>query len=82
MFVTLRKNGEEALTVLYDKNNRRVCALCQYARDFRGDEMLCMRKGPVSFDYHCRHFCYDPMRRRPSLPAPPRALPSPEAFQL
>ncbi len=68
--------------MLYDEPPRRVCALCQYARDFRGDEMLCAKKGPVSFDYHCRCFRYDPMRRKPSPPVFPRALPSPEAFEL
>ena len=55
--------------MLYDEPPRRVCALCQYARDFRGDEMLCMKKGPVSFDFHCRHFCYDPLKRVPPRPA-------------
>lgn len=68
--------------MLYDEQTRKVCALCQHACDFRGDELLCRKKGPVSFDYHCRHFQYDPMRRKPAAPAPAPTKLTAEAFQL
>ena len=68
--------------MLYDSENRKVCALCEHARDFNDDILLCCKHGPVSFDHSCRHFCYDPLRRKPEGPAPLRELPSSDAFQL
>ena len=68
--------------MLYDKSIRRVCALCQHSCDFRADEVLCRKKGPVAFDGYCRRFRYDPLRRKPMPQVPMRMPVEADAFKL
>lgn len=64
-----------------DKKVRRICALCLHGSDFGCDGVLCDRHGPVSPDYHCRHFVYDPLRRKPATGSIVKK-PSAEAFKI
>jgi len=41
--------------------------------------MLCEKKGVVDAGYHCRRFCYDPLKRDPGVP---RSAPSLEFVPL
>lgn len=39
---------------------------CAWADKTLGENMLCYYKGPVSPDYKCRRYKYDPYKRTPS----------------
>lgn len=48
----------------------KCCALCEYAENTVGEDMICLKKGPVHAEYHCRKFRYDPFKRVPPSKAP------------
>ncbi len=68
--------------MIYDKEIDRICAFCQQGEELTEDLILCRRCGPVTPEYSCRKFRYDPMLRKPVL----RELPTPrvkaEDFKL
>lgn len=68
--------------MLYDDQVPKVCAHCIHARDFNRRHELCHKRGPVSPDYSCAHFKYDPLRRVPPKPVRMLKPPSKEAFEL
>ena len=50
-----------------DKELERICRYCEFARTLlEENQMLCEKKGVVDAGYHCRRFCYDPLRRVPT----------------
>ena len=55
--------------MLFDKDIRRVCALCENAAVIDGDTVICRRKGPMDATASCRRFKYDPLLRQPQRPA-------------
>lgn len=48
-----------------NKDIIKCCRLCEYAQDTVDEEMICYKRGPVSPDYCCRKFRYDPFKRVP-----------------
>lgn len=51
--------------MLFRKKMPKSCSYCIYGTKFNDDEILCIRKGVVSADRHCRKFEYDPCKRIP-----------------
>lgn len=46
------------------------CAYCQFASSTLNDrECMCVKRGVVPMEHHCRAFRYDPLRREPPRPA-------------
>ena len=54
--------------MLFDPEIKRCCAYCEESSDLDDRYVLCSRKGPVDFDFCCRHYRYDPLRRQPHPP--------------
>ena len=46
------------------------CAYCQFASTLNDRECMCVKRGVVPMEHHCRSFRYDPLRREPPRPAP------------
>ena len=44
------------------------CAYCQFASTLNDRECMCVKRGVVPMEHHCRAFRYDPSAG--SLPAP------------
>ena len=57
--------------MLFDPEIKRCCAFCEHSSDLDDRLVLCSLKGPVDFDFCCRHYRYDPLRRIPRPPANP-----------
>ena len=57
--------------MLFDPEIKRCCAFCEHSSDQDDRLVLCSLKGPVDFDFCCRHYRYDPLRRIPRPPANP-----------
>ena len=54
---------------LYGKGIVPACAYCSKGSVTADKKnILCLKKGIVSPDYHCRRFKYDPLRRIPKIP--------------
>ncbi len=63
-----------------NKELESICRYCEYARLLLDEnQMLCEKKGVVDAGYHCRRFCYDPLKRDPGTP---RSAPSLEYVPL
>lgn len=45
------------------------CAYCQQGQQINEKDVMCVKKGIVSADSHCRRFRYDPLKRMPPRPA-------------
>lgn len=67
--------------MLYNKDNRAICALCEMAVPIDDETVLCRKKGPVSLTYTCKKFEYDPLKRKPMQAADIKAF-SEEDFKL
>ena len=46
------------------------CAYCQFASTLNDRECMCVKRGVVPVEHHCRSFRYDPLRREPPRPTP------------
>ncbi len=57
--------------MLFEKKIEPRCAYCQRGAPLSEDSILCIRKGIVSPDWHCRSFRYDPLKRVPPRPPAP-----------
>ena len=67
--------------MIFHKQMRKICAHCLHGQPFSAEHELCLKHGPVSPDYTCPGFEYDPLRRQPPPPAQLK-LPEDEAFRL
>ena len=54
---------------LFRKNIVPSCAYCQRGQQINEQSVVCVRKGIVAVDHHCRGFRYDPLKRVPPRPA-------------
>ena len=58
--------------MLYRKKLTPSCSYCAHGSSISDEEVICLHRGVVSSDGHCRKFSYDPLKREPehhSLPA-------------
>ena len=53
---------------LFRKNIEPRCAYCGKGSQINDTEVACVKKGIVAAEYHCRAFCYDPLKRVPPRP--------------
>ncbi|WP_458863727.1 hypothetical protein [Acidaminobacterium chupaoyuni] len=68
--------------MLFDRDIKHCCAFCEKSIDLDEQLVLCKYKGPVSFDFCCRRYEYDPLRRIPHPPAEPRKKFTEKDFKL
>ena len=54
---------------LFRKNMDPRCAYCEKGRRISEEEVVCIRRGVVPAEFHCRKFRYDPLKRVPPRPA-------------
>lgn len=54
--------------MLFRKNIDPRCDYCQHGQALNEDEVVCVKKGVMCVDSHCRHFRYDAMKRVPPRP--------------
>lgn len=57
--------------MLFRKKMPRSCAYCTRGTQIDNDQILCIKRGVVTFDHSCRKFRYDPCKR---IPPKPKAL--------
>lgn len=59
--------------MLFSEKIRPMCIYCQHAKPSIGDDdhMVCPHKGVVTFDFSCRKYKYDPLKRIPRRPPLP-----------
>ena len=55
---------------LFRGNIEPRCAYCQFAGTLNDRECMCVKRGVVPMEHHCRAFRYDPCRRAPPRPVP------------
>lgn len=58
--------------MLFRKKMPRYCVYCVHAGKLSEHEMICRKKGVVAAADQCRRFQYDPLKRVPARPQPPR----------
>lgn len=51
--------------MLFRKKISRSCAYCAHGTRLDGEQILCTKKGILSWDSGCRKFRYDPLKRVP-----------------
>ena len=54
---------------LFRKDIEKHCAYCKSGSVINEGQVICSRRGVVDSADHCRHFCYDPLKRVPPRPA-------------
>ena len=66
---------------LFRKDIEKHCAYCKSGSVINEGQVICSRRGVVDSADHCRHFCYDPLKRvrrdppRCAISIPPRIFP-------
>lgn len=68
--------------MIYDKEIDKICAFCQFGEELTEDAILCCRCGPVTPEYSCRKFRYDPLLRKPRLGELPKGSLTSKDFEL
>ncbi|MGI5887845.1 MAG: hypothetical protein ACOX6J_00485 [Oscillospiraceae bacterium] len=57
------------MSKLFDENITPSCSYCVFGRDTNDNMISCDKTGVVSPYFRCKHFKYNPIRRKPqSLP--------------
>jgi len=54
--------------VLFRKNIEPSCAYCQRGEQISERDVVCVKRGVVPVEHHCRAFKYDPLKRIPPRP--------------
>ena len=68
---------------LFRRNIDPRCAYCQFAATLSERDCMCVKRGVVPVEHHCRKFRYDPLKRVPARPqSAPLAQHDPEEFKL
>ncbi len=57
--------------MLFQRDIEPRCEYCQRGAQLGDGQVLCVRKGVVASEGHCRRFKYDPLRRTPPMPVTP-----------
>lgn len=55
--------------VLFRKNIDPRCIYCQRGTQINERDVVCVKRGIVPVEHHCRAFKYDPLKRVPPRPA-------------
>lgn len=50
---------------IYNDKLPPMCLYCARGKEGPMDHILCAIHGPVSYDYHCKKYQYDPRKRIP-----------------
>lgn len=51
---------------MYDKKLQPVCLYCLYSGASINElHCICSKRGVVTYDFHCRKYEYDPLKRTP-----------------
>lgn len=61
--------------MLFRKDIKPRCGYCAHGSQLDESQVICIKRGIVSPEHHCRAFSYDPLRR---TPPPPATLPKVE----
>ena len=78
--IKIFSNGCDIL--LFNKDIEKICLYCEHAKEnISGDDILCPFKGVVSFNFKCRRYKYDPLKREVRR-APHIEKPEDESFGL
>ena len=51
---------------LFRKDIEKHCAYCKSGSVINEGQVICSHRGVVDSADHCRHFCYDPLKRVPA----------------
>ena len=51
--------------MLFRKKIEKACSYCVHSAMIDGESCLCIKKGIVAADHHCRKFKYAPLKRVP-----------------
>lgn len=62
--------AREVPVMLFRKEIEPYCAYCARGTRLNEGEILCIKRGIVTPDYHCSAFRYEPLKRVP--PKPPK----------
>jgi hypothetical protein len=54
---------------LFRKDMEPRCAYCEQGSQINEREVICVKKGVMPMEGHCRSFRYDPLKRTPPRPA-------------
>lgn len=54
--------------MLFSKEIEPRCAYCQRGARLGDDKVMCLKRGIMAADGHCRRFRYDPLKRVPPKP--------------
>ena len=54
---------------LFRKNIAPSCTYCQRGQQISETDVMCVKRGIVPAEHHCRAFKYDPLKRVPPRPA-------------
>ena len=54
---------------LFRKNIDPRCAYCRKGQQINEVDVICVKRGIVPVEHHCRAFRYDPLKRVPPRPA-------------
>ena len=55
--------------MLFNKKIEPSCSYCTHGTKISGEEVACLKRGIVSSGGSCRKFKYDPLKRKPPMPA-------------
>lgn len=55
--------------VLFRKDMEPSCSYCRKGQQVNERQVLCLKRGIVPPEHHCRAFQYDPLKRVPPRPA-------------
>ncbi len=64
-----QERGGKTMFHLFRKDIEKHCAYCKSGSVISEGQVICSRRGVVDSADHCRHFCYDPLKRVPPRPA-------------
>lgn len=68
--------------MLFEEKIDPRCVYCKRGKPLDDGQIICPKRGVVSPGSACNSFQYDPLKRVPPRPAPPKTAFSSEDFEL
>jgi hypothetical protein len=59
---------------LFNKYIEPSCSYCRFGTHIGNGEIACMKLGVVETNFSCKKFSYDPLKRVPERPSPPKRV--------